>query len=228
MEQRFFPIFALLFGIGFSLLLRASADRAARPRLLLLRRLLALLVVGVAHFTLLWNGDIRSTYDVMGLVALLPSTWLPRAAVVGLSAGFLVTSLVIGDGRFTLVAGLFLLGSALVRYGVIDRIEQSAPRTALVGLGFAVAAAPTLWWQSGLDTADREFQTALALAGLLLAAVYVCGLLLLLRTPLRTAVQTVFAPLGRMALTNYLTATVLVLAAGHVLGSSPQTWSPSP
>ncbi|MBE8519514.1 DUF418 domain-containing protein [Amycolatopsis sp. H6(2020)] len=225
-EQRFFPIFALLFGIGFSLLLRATADRTTRPRLLLLRRLLALLVVGAAHFTLLWNGDILSTYAVVGIVALLPSTWLPRAAVAGLSAACLGTSLVIGDGRLTLVAGLFLLGSALVRYGVIDRIERSVRRTALVGLVFAAAAAHALWWQSGSNATDREFQAALALAGLLLAGVYVCGLLLLLRTPLRSALQTVFVPLGRMALTNYLTATVLVLATGHLLGTSPQTWSP--
>jgi len=226
-EQRFMPIFAFLFGIGFSLLLRASAGRTTSPRLLLLRRLLALLVVGVAHFVLLWHGDILSTYAVVGILVLLPSTWLPRPAVVGLAVAFLVTSLVIGDGRFTFVGGLFLLGSALVRYGVVDRVEQATPGLAVVGLGLAAAAAPALWWQAGLRAEDRQFQLALALAGLLLAGVYVCAVLLLLRTPLGPVLRTVFAPLGRMALTNYLTATVLVLAVGHVLGSAPETWSTS-
>jgi uncharacterized protein len=46
----------------------------------------------------------------------------------------------------------------------------------------------------------------------------VCALLLLLRTPLRPVLRFVFAPLGKMALTNYLTATLLVLAAVHLLG----------
>jgi uncharacterized membrane protein YeiB len=224
-EQRFFPIFSFLFGIGFSLLLRASAGRTASPRLLLLRRLLFLLVIGVAHFVLLWQGDILSTYAVMGLLVLLPSTWLPRPVVAGLGIAFLLTSQVIGDGRFTYVAGLFLLGSALVRYGVIDRIERAIKRPALIGLGFALAAVPVLWWQAGLGSDDREFQLALGLAGLLLAGLYICVLLLLLHTPLRAVLVAVFAPLGRMALTNYLTATVLVLIIGRVLGTSPGTWS---
>ena len=45
-----------------------------------------------------------------------------------------------------------------------------------------------------------------------------CVLLILLRTPLRPVLQSLFAPLGRMALTNYLTATLLVLAAARLLG----------
>jgi hypothetical protein len=108
-----------------------------------------------------------------------PSTWLPRPAVSGLAVAFLVTSLVIGDGRFTLVGGLFLLGSALVKHGVVDRLERATPGLALVGLGFAAAAAPALWWQAGLRADDRGFQLALALAGLLLAGVHVCAVLLL-------------------------------------------------
>jgi uncharacterized protein len=44
-------------------------------------------------------------------------------------------SLITGDGRVSLTAGLFLTGSALVRYGVIDRLpgatsgERSTGRT---------------------------------------------------------------------------------------------------
>ncbi|MCI2417890.1 hypothetical protein MOQ72_10685 [Saccharopolyspora sp. K220] len=41
-QQRFHPIFAFLFGVSFALLLRSAAGRVARPRVLLLRRLLAL------------------------------------------------------------------------------------------------------------------------------------------------------------------------------------------
>ncbi len=223
--QRFFPIFSLLFGIGFSLLLRASTNRTTSPRLLLLRRLLALLVIGAAHFLLLWRGDILSTYAVVGILVLLPSTWLPRAVVAGLGGAFLGASLVLGDGRFTLVSGLFLLGTTLVRYGVIDRIEQSTRHPALLGLGLAAAAGPTVWWQAGLQATDPAFHLALTVAGLLLGGTYVCALLLLLKSPLRQAVQTVFAPLGRMALTNYLTATLLVLATRNILGSPPETWS---
>jgi uncharacterized membrane protein YeiB len=220
--HRFFPIFALLFGIGFALLVETAATRTARPRLVLLRRLAVLLAAGLAHFFLLWQGDILSTYAVLGVVVLLPSTWLPRQVVAALAAAFLAATLVVGDQRFLLVAGLFLLGAALVRYGVVARIEESARVPAALGLVCVAGAVPLLWWQSGGDA-----QFPVIAAGLLLACAYVCGLLLALRSPARPVLVAVFAPLGRMALTNYLTATVLVLVVSRVVGGRPETWATS-
>ncbi|MFC4534099.1 DUF418 domain-containing protein [Sphaerisporangium dianthi] len=224
-DQRFFPIFSLLFGIGFSLLLSSAARKEPRPRVLLLRRLLALLALGLAHMFLLWRGDILTIYAVIGLLVLLPSTWLPRWAVAGLAAVLIVTPLIFGDNHVALVPGLFLLGSALTRYGVIDRIERSARVPAVLGLVFAAAAVPAVWLQVGTRGDDAHFNTWFALAGLLIAGVYVCALLLLLRTPLAPGLRKVFAPLGRMALTNYLSATLLVLLAARLIGGSPDGWS---
>ncbi|MEV0196774.1 DUF418 domain-containing protein [Nonomuraea sp. NPDC050691] len=212
------PIFSLLFGIGFSLLHDSAAHRVPRPWLVLLRRLLALLAVGLVHM-LLWPGEILTRYAIAGILALLPSTWLPRWAVAGLSA-LLVTAAVISGGGPLLIAGLFLLGSALVRYGVIEKIETSTRGPLLLGLVFTAGLAATLWVQAGMRAVGTTtyLPTTTTLADLLLAGIYVCVLLTLLRTPLRPALQFVFAPLGRMALTDYLTATLLVLAAGHLLG----------
>src|SRR4051794_37064959 len=56
-DQRFFPIFSLLFGIGFSLILES-----AHSRLALLRRMLALLAIGLFHLLVLWRGDILTCY----------------------------------------------------------------------------------------------------------------------------------------------------------------------
>ncbi|MEW9528069.1 DUF418 domain-containing protein [Microbispora sp. NPDC049125] len=226
--QRFFPIFSLLFGVGFSLLLGSAADRAARPRLLLLRRLLALLAVGLAHYVLLWQGDILTVYAVVGLVVLLPSTWLPRWAVAGLAAALIPAAALFFGGFLTLVPGLFLLGSALVRYGVIDRIERSTRMPAVLGLILAAGAVPAVWWQvraQGGDVGGADFGRSMSVAGLLLAGVYICVLLVLLRTPLRPALRAVFTPLGRMALTNYLTATLLVLGVTRFLDGPPHSWS---
>ncbi|MDF2706404.1 MAG: hypothetical protein K0R62_2056 [Nonomuraea muscovyensis] len=212
------PVFSLLFGIGFSLLLDSATDRVPRPRLILLRRLLALLAIGLVHM-LLWPGEVLTRYAIVGLLVLLPSTWLPRWAVAGLSAA-LVTVAVISGGGPLLIAGLFLLGSALVRYGVIEQIERSTRGPVLLGLVFAAGLASALRVQAGMRAvgATTYLSSTSTLADLLLAGVYVCVLLVLLRTPLRPALQFVFAPLGRTALTNYLTATLLVLAASHLLG----------
>ncbi|WP_101785811.1 DUF418 domain-containing protein [Nonomuraea indica] len=213
------PIFSLLFGIGFALLLDSAANRVPRPRLVLLRRLGALLAIGLGHM-LLWPGEVLADYAVVGMLVLLPSTWLPRWAMAGLAAALIPAALVFGGGGPLLIAGLFLLGSALVRYGVIEQIERSTRGPLLLGLLFAAGLASALWVQAGLRAvgATTYLPSMSSLADLLLVGVYVCGLLVLLRTPLRPALQFVFAPLGRMALTSYLTATLLVLAASHILG----------
>ncbi|WP_155349010.1 DUF418 domain-containing protein [Acrocarpospora pleiomorpha] len=221
--QRFVPIFSLLFGVGFSLLLESAAERVTSPRLILLRRLLALLVIGLAHLFLLWQGEILTAYAIIGLLVLLPSTWLPRWTVAALAAVLIATSLIMGGGPL-LVVGLFLLGSALTRYGVIGRMENSTRIPAMLGLLLAAAAVPLVWVQSGLSFDDPSFRFILPAAGLLLAGTYICGLLVLLRTPLRSLLQAIFAPLGKMALTNYLTATILVLAISPIIGGLPNTW----
>ncbi|GAA1256806.1 hypothetical protein GCM10009677_03790 [Sphaerisporangium rubeum] len=222
--MRFFPIFSFLFGVGFSLLAESAAARGAAPRVLLLRRLVALLVVGAAHHVLLWQGDILAVYAVVGLVVLLPSTWLPRWAVAWLAGGLLVAAVGLGGGQLALVPGLFLLGSALTRYGVVAGIERSARPPAVAGLLLAAAAAPVLWWQASMPADAPAFRYVMPAGGLLVAGVYVCVLLVLLHTPLRPVLRVAFAPLGRMALTNYLTATVLVLAITPFLGGAPHTW----
>lgn len=221
-QQRFYVIFALLFGIGFALLVDAASARTDRPRLVLLRRLVALLAIGLVHRFLLWGGDVLTVYALVGLVVLLPSTWLPRRVVAGLAAVVTVAALVIGGGGPLLIAGLFLSGAALVRYGVVQRIERSTAAVALGGAVCAAAAVPAVWWQLAVDDAGQT--RARGVAGLLMAGVYVGVLLVLLHTPLRRVLVTVFAPLGRMALTNYLGATVAVLLVVAVL-DHPERWS---
>ncbi|MGW7481690.1 DUF418 domain-containing protein [Nonomuraea muscovyensis] len=225
-DHRFFPIFAVLFGVGFALLLESAEGRTASPRLLLLRRLLVLLAIGLLHLFLIWPGDVLAIYAASGLVILLPSTWLPRWAVAVLAVVVLGASLFVTDG-YLLAPGLLLVGAALVRYGVIDRIEQSAKGPAITGALLAVAAAPTLAVQVVVqmnNPAGRAAGVVTAIAGMLIGGVYVCMLLLMLRTPLRAALHALFAPLGKMALTNYLTASILVLAVAHLHGR-PQDWT---
>jgi len=68
-EQKFYPIFAFLFGAGFAL--QTGRRRAEGPRLDAVRetyrrRLRWLLVCGILHGTLLWFGDILTAYAVTG------------------------------------------------------------------------------------------------------------------------------------------------------------------
>lgn len=214
-QQRFFPLFSLLFGISFSLLLESARRRGARARVVLLRRLLVLLPLGVLH-QLLHPGEALTPYAIVGLVVLLPSTWLPRWAVA-LGAGLLLSvAVLLTGGGLPLVPGLLLLGSALVRYGVVDRWGTTTRAPAVLLVLFAVVAAPALVQQ--VSTLPRSgFSISSAVAGLALCGVYTTTLLLLLRTRLRAMLVALFSPLGRMALTSYVSATPLMLVAGHAL-----------
>lgn len=213
--ERFFPIFSFLFGIGFAIFLESAGRRHPRPRLLLVRRLAALGLLGLAH-QVLQPGEALTPYAVFGLTVLLPASYLPSWAVLALGAAGTAVPAALGHGGTLLIPGLFLLGLAAARYRVPQRLDRLTGWTALAFALFAAAAVPAALWQYG-EIENSGFAASSAVAGLLMAGAYVCGLALLMRTPLAGALRTVFAPLGRMALTNYVTATVAVVAAGFLL-----------
>lgn len=76
-EGRFFPIFSFLFGVSFALFLERAARRSDRPRVILVRRLVALGVLGAVH-QLFQPGEALLPYAIVGLVVLLPAASLPR------------------------------------------------------------------------------------------------------------------------------------------------------
>jgi uncharacterized protein len=76
-ELKAFALFSLLFGIGLAIQFDRISMRGGSPFRLLSRRLLALLLLGIIHLTLIWNGDILTEYAVAGLIA-LPFLFLPR------------------------------------------------------------------------------------------------------------------------------------------------------
>ena len=63
-DGKFYTIFSLLFGIGFSLILSRRGSR------LFFRRMLILMLIGAIHLMFLWSGDILLLYSVGGLLLL--------------------------------------------------------------------------------------------------------------------------------------------------------------
>ncbi|WP_062948758.1 DUF418 domain-containing protein [Brachybacterium sp. sponge] len=92
-DNRGFPLFALLFGYGIGILRRRSLERGERTGRFLrrmLRRHLVLLAIGLAHAILLFSGDILVGYAVIGMLCALLMTRgrvvLAAAAIVTLPA----------------------------------------------------------------------------------------------------------------------------------------------
>ncbi len=213
-QQRFFPVFCLLFGIGFGLLWDAAVRRAAKPKVAMLRRLLFLLALGAGH-QLLQPGEALLPYAICGLVLLLPVTFLPdtravQATLAALGAIGVVIGTVMGGG-VVLIPALLLTGWALARLGAVARFASSHRACVIGALLCAGLAAPALWWQAQ-DPASAGFTTSSTLAGLLLAGAYACVVCALLPTAAGPALAAFFAPLGRTALTTYVSASLVFVA----------------
>lgn len=94
-EGKFFVLFSFIFGWGFAIQM-ASAERAgvsANTRFL--RRLLGLLLIGVAHATLVFFGDILVLYVLLGLPLLMLRNVSPRRLLIIASSAVLVAALVL-------------------------------------------------------------------------------------------------------------------------------------
>ena len=72
-DGKFYTIFSVLFGIGFSIIIGNAMQRGANGMRIFYRRMLLLLGFGFAHLMLLWSGDILMLYAAMGM--LLPFFW---------------------------------------------------------------------------------------------------------------------------------------------------------
>ena len=70
-DGKFYSLFSLLFGIGFSVFLYNKKAKGNDGILLFYRRLAFLMLFGIAHIYLLWDGDILLFYAVFG--TLLPA-----------------------------------------------------------------------------------------------------------------------------------------------------------
>lgn len=211
--QRPFLIFSFLFGISFAIVLDTAGDRTDRPRLVLLRRLLALGVLGALH-TLLQPHEVLKFYAAFGILVLLPASYLSRRWLWWLGVVLTLAAALTFNGLFT-IPGLFLLGMAATRYGVPQTLDRRGRQLAwafAAGVVLSIAAA-VLQYRAGVGPTAHFRSMPM---GLVLAFTGMTGFLLLLRTPARRALMAVLAPMGRTALTNYVLATFLILAADAV------------
>ena len=263
-ELKAFAVFSLFFGVGMG----AQEERArlsGRPFMgIALRRLAFLLVLGVAHLFLVWNGDILTLYALMGLCAApllrLPTRWLAVAAAVFLAVHLAPLPLpapfastfelrahveranhLYRDGGFGDVLAfriaevrpiapllvwaaprtlsLMLAGACAWRLRLFSRGVKGARAIALVVMLLVLGLGLTLATRAHLlrGALDEVSQSA---ASVLLALGYVGALLLAHATKAGARLIALAAPVGRTALTSYLTQSVVLgfLFYGYGLG----------
>jgi uncharacterized protein len=96
-EAKMMTIFSMLFGAGLVLMDQRAEARGARVRGVYYRRIVWLLVIGLIHSYLIWNGDILVLYAETGLFLYFFRNLKPRTFVIlGLSAMLVLVPLVLG------------------------------------------------------------------------------------------------------------------------------------
>ena len=99
-DLKMMGLFSMLFGAGVVLYAAKPTESGAPPRGLWFRRMFWLLVIGLVHAYLIWDGDILVPYALCGILLLwwvrrLPAWALAAGALVLLAGGALLT---IGHG----------------------------------------------------------------------------------------------------------------------------------
>lgn len=93
-DGKFYTIFSILFGIGFSIILENNQKRGAKATRVFYRRMLGLLIIGLLHLMLVWSGDILMLYALVGM--LLPVFYKRKDKTVIIWAiGFLVLPVIV-------------------------------------------------------------------------------------------------------------------------------------
>jgi len=262
-QTKFYTIFSLLFGIGFSIFLERSYARGeAASRYV--RRIVILFLFGLAHLAI-WSGDILHTYAMWGLLlplfyrlsnrAILTWAWslllgsffllyVSSALVEWTNGGSFNSGVpfptVFNDGFsvwfdyrlnveiFAAISNSLLVGIEILSiflFGLYSGRErklltwtvQGLTRTAIVCAVLALPFFGVILWHhyGGGDAYYWVNLIAVLVSGKLLATTYVCLFTIAVRN------GRAFRPLqalGRMALTNYLTHTLVVVLPVIALG----------
>lgn len=70
-QASFYPLFSLLFGFGFQIMVDRLTEKGSAVYSILFRRMLILIGFGLVHAFLIWYGDILLSYGIIGLFLLL-------------------------------------------------------------------------------------------------------------------------------------------------------------
>lgn len=93
-DGKFYTIFSILFGIGFSIILENNEKRGANGTRVFYRRMFGLLIIGLLHLMFVWSGDILMLYALVGM--LLPLFYKRKdMTIIYWAIGFLVLPVIV-------------------------------------------------------------------------------------------------------------------------------------
>lgn len=274
-EGKFYTIFSILFGIGFSILLRNRMNRGERFIAFFLWRMFLLFLIGMLHALLVWHNDILQAYAICGM-ALLLVVRAPSSAVLVLSAtlvalppifsalhifpeslflaqrdalkasfglaeqstlairsehGFVQNvqlnaalwfsqlNHLVTSGMIFRVLGLFLFGYWLGRLNLAGRIQEFREVYKWVAVAGIIVGLPlNIFYAHTFYAGGLLHEISAALGASLLALGYIAALSLAFQSGAGSTLTGIFAPVGRMALTNYVAQSLIGILVFYGIG----------
>ncbi len=265
-EGKFYTIFSILFGIGFSIILERSRSKNSNFVKFFLWRMTLLAIIGVIHAIFFWHNDILFFYACCGML-LIPMARFSDKTIffialtmfvipIGMKVFFGTTTdsflqirdqlfetfsitlnnrvdiwtsgnwksiwqlnlsmwfnqfhFVIGSGMIFKIFGSFLIGYLIGRKKIHEKLHELKPiikKIALIGLIFGLVF--NFAYASYFYTNSWELILSESLGILPLSFGYMALAALLWQSIKFKKLMLLFAPVGRMALTNYVFQSVI-------------------
>ncbi len=225
-EGRFYTIFTFLFGVGFYIFINRAFARGKNGYVLFVRRILVLFLLGLIHVKF-HHGEALTVYAVSGLL-ILPFYKAGKWLNLGFGAVMLLVMSFFANKIF-MVVPIMLIGVAAGQYHVFERIPHNLRKIAIFTVAVFLLSAAGLVYQyqyapyvlgkvsGAVYQETHKFMRIGVTIGPIVSAFYMGFMILLLQVPIIAKLLSPLKSYGRMALTNYISQTVLILFAGKLL-----------
>ena len=120
LDGKFYSLFSLLFGVGFSIMMTRRQQASINPLAIFYRRLFILMLIGLAHALLVWEGDILFLYALLGMFLPLFRKMSDRALLT--LWVILILSPLLFDGVKVITDGKWNLSNPLTSIGL--RVDE--------------------------------------------------------------------------------------------------------
>ncbi|MEH7416183.1 DUF418 domain-containing protein [Neobacillus drentensis] len=226
-EGRFYTIFTFLFGVGLYLFINRANTKGKKGYILFLRRMIVLFLFGWVHVQF-HPGEALTIYAVSGLI-LLPFYKVDKR--VNLIFGIIMLAVIgLFGSKIFMVIPLMLLGIAAGQYHLFERITAHMKTTAVfteimlalatMGLIFQYQSEPSLIERTADESISFQTEKFMSIGitiGPVISAFYAGCMVMLIQLPFIRKLLSPLKSYGRMAFTNYLMQTTLILLAGKIL-----------
>ncbi|WP_102272643.1 DUF418 domain-containing protein [Cytobacillus massiliigabonensis] len=229
-EGRFYSIFSFLFGVGFYLFITRANAKGKKGYVLFLRRVAVMFAFGILH-SMFHPGEALMIYAVCGFI-LLPFYKVNKRLNLSISIILIIVFGVMGI-KAALTLPLILLGIACGQYQVFENLKEKTKQLAIFTAIMLILSGIGLYLQY-LNLPDQPFETMIMLDedgpidqaskflqigvanGPIISAFYIGFLLLLLQTKIVPSSLSPLKQYGRMAFTNYVGQTALILLSDRL------------